>query len=417
MEPVIIIPTFWTRPTSKRARNRVRFGDLAATYDHPTPIDEEGTLADCLRSLEQVEGLGKVVVIAAATDGSIEHQAEDRVREIVDDFPDIDAFVFGPAGLGSLHRRLEQLQFADMIPGVNLRGYGAVRNAGLIAAAVLGYDAVVFVDDDEIVSPDFLDKAMFGLGARFEDGTMLLAKTGFYTDLRGGWQQRDPGHWSDSFWRRSDAFNQTLSSLVRPPRIQRSPLAFGGCLALHRDMYMGVSFDPWVWRGEDVDYVINARMHGGGVYFDNEWSVVHLPPEPVSPSVRFGQDVVRFVYEQRKLEFAKSQVDLRQVTARSLAPYPGNFIDSSVGTRATITALFRALRGPERRSYMRMALHLSSEAGAYARANCRNYFDFQRRWSILVESVWDDIALKSLFAGERHVDRTALTGRFPVVPS
>ena len=82
------------------------------------------------------------------------------MREILDDFPDIDAIVIGPAELGSLHRRLEQVEFADMIHGVNLIGYGAVRNVGLIAAAVLGCDAVVFVDDDEIVtSDDFLETA------------------------------------------------------------------------------------------------------------------------------------------------------------------------------------------------------------------------------------------------------------------
>ena len=98
-----------------------------------------------------MRGLGRVVVIVAVTDEAIAHQAEDRVREIVDEFPDIDAFVFGPAEMGSLHRRLEQLEFADMIEGVTLTGYGAVRNVGLIAAAVLGHDAVVFLDDDEIV--------------------------------------------------------------------------------------------------------------------------------------------------------------------------------------------------------------------------------------------------------------------------
>ena len=116
MEPIVIIPTFWTKPQTKRGRKNIApVNDLTTVYDHPTPIDSDGTLPDCLRSLQHVEGLGKVVIIVATTDESIEHRAEDKVREIVDDFPDIDAFVFGPAELGSLHRRLEQLEFADMI--------------------------------------------------------------------------------------------------------------------------------------------------------------------------------------------------------------------------------------------------------------------------------------------------------------
>jgi len=418
VEPIVVIPTFWTRPKSKRGRTASSVDDLSTVYDHPTPIDSDGTLPECLRSLQKVHGLGRVVIIVAATDESIEHRAEDRVREIVDEFPDIDAFVFGPAELGSLHRRLEQLEFADMIEGVTLRGYGAVRNVGLMAAAVLGHESVVFIDDDEIVTdPDFLKTALYGLGARFDDGTPLLAKTGYYTDSDGRWQRNDAARWSDMFWRQRDAFNQALSIINKPPRVQRSNIAFGGCFALHRDMFANVSFDPWVLRGEDMDYVINARMHGGDVYLDDDWRIVHLPPEPVSEAIRFRQDVYRFVYEHRKVEFAKSQVDLRQVTPKSMMPYPGPFIDSSVGWRASLTAVLRTLTSNERGLYMQVALHGMGEAATYARDNCQNYFEFQRRWLIMMESLWDDIALKSLFSGERRVDRSAITGRFPVVPS
>jgi len=419
VEPVVIIPTFWTRPKSKRGRTAATsVDDLSTVYDHPTPIDSDGTLPECLHSLQKVRDLGRVVIIAAVTDESIEHRAEDKVREIVDDFPDIDAFVFGPAELGSLHRRLEQLEFADMIDGVTLRGYGAVRNVGLMAAAVLGHEAVVFIDDDEIVtSSDFLHTAMYGLGAKFEDGTPLLAKTGYYTDTNGQWQSSDAAHWTDMFWRQRDAYNQALSVVSKPPRIQATPVAFGGILALHRDMFSNVSFDPWVLRGEDMDYVINARMHGGGVYLDEDWCVVHQPPEPVSEATRFRQDVYRFVYEHRKIEFAKSQVDLRQVTPRSMMPYPGPFIDSSVGWRASVTAFLRSLSRPEKSQYFQLALHGTGDAGKYARDSCQNYFEFQRRWPILMEGLWDDVALKSLFSGERRMDRSAITGRFPVVPT
>jgi len=146
VEPVVVIPTFWTRRAGGRGRTIT--DETAAIYDHPTPINElEPSLIACLQSLRQVRGLGRVVVIVAVTDESLAHQAEDRVREIVDEFPDIDAFVFGPAEMGSLHRRLEQLELADMIEGVTLTGYGAVRNVGLIAAAVLGHESVVFLDE------------------------------------------------------------------------------------------------------------------------------------------------------------------------------------------------------------------------------------------------------------------------------
>ncbi|HSK47353.1 MAG TPA: hypothetical protein VLA05_05020, partial [Coriobacteriia bacterium] len=322
MEPVVVIPTFWTRRRSSRGRSTI--DEMAAIYDHPTPLNEVGSLAQCLESLRGVRGLGRVVVIVAVTDPAIANQAEDRVREIVDEYPDIDAFVFGPAEMGSLHRRLEQLEFPDMIEGVTLTGYGAVRNAGLIAAAVLAHDTVVFLDDDEVVlDADFLTTALYGVGEVLQDGTPLLAKTGYYVDDKGRWQRHDAPRWADMFWRQRDAFNAALDVVLKPPRIQRAKIAFGGCMAIHRDMYTSVSFDPWVTRGEDMDYVINVRMHGGDVFIDDEWKVMHLPPERVSEALRFRQDVFRFVYEHRKIEFAKSQVDLRQVTPKSMGPYPG----------------------------------------------------------------------------------------------
>jgi hypothetical protein len=410
--PCLVIPTFWTG-----RRGRIP-DELFGVYDHPTPIDQDGTLAECLHSLENVRGLCRVVLVVATTEPGIEHEAEDKVREILDDFPGIDSLVIGSTELGSLHRRLEQIEFADMIHGVTLSGYGAVRNVGLIAAAVLGCDEVLFVDDDQVVtSEDFIETAMLGLGQKFEgSNTPVLAKTGYYTDEEGRYQRHDRAHWSDMFWRQSDAINEALAVVAKPPRIQRTAIAFGGCLALHRHMFANVSFDPWVLRGEDMDYVINARMHGADVFLDDALSVIHKPPEPLSEALRFRQDVYRFVYEHRKIEFAKSQVDLREVTPKSMMPYPGRFIDSSVGLRATLTSLLRAIARPEKSAYLAVARHAMGDANEYARKNCQNYFEFQRRWPMLMDRIWDDVALKDLFTGERTMDRSTLTGRFPVVP-
>ncbi|HEX9092817.1 MAG TPA: hypothetical protein VF902_02425, partial [Coriobacteriia bacterium] len=254
MTPCVVISTFWTR-------RKGRFTDrLINVYDHPTPIDEEGTLGDCLRSLQKVRGLDRVVVIVSATDSSIENEAEDRVRSIVEAFPKIDCLVFGPAELGSLQRRLEQLEFSDMVPGVSLTGYGAIRNVGLIVGGTLGCDSIVFIDDDEIVlDEDFLERAVEGLGMKTPDGKIVLAKTGYYVDDAGSPLAPDEKHWADALWPVAAEFNRAIANVQEPPRVRASNVAFGGCLALHRDMYANVSFDPWVLRGEDIDYVINAR--------------------------------------------------------------------------------------------------------------------------------------------------------------
>jgi GT2 family glycosyltransferase len=412
LEPIVIIPTFWTRRRGRGLeRSRIHF-------DHPTPLDSEGTLVECLRSLEPVSGLGRVVLLVATTDESIEHTAEDRVREILEDFPGIDSLVFGAAEVGSLHRRMEQLEFADLIAGASLNGYGGVRNVGLMAAAALGAEQIVFFDDDQVVtSPDFLVRAMEGLGEHTAGGKPILAKSGYYTDDAGSYTVGGSSAWYDAFWKQNELFDKTIAAITKPPRMKPSPLAFGGCLALHRDMYCNVPFDPWAVRGEDIDYVINARMHGGDVYLDGEWFAVHHPPAVPSEATHFRHDVFRFVYTHRKLEFSRSQVDLRQVTADSLAPYPGRLVDSSIGWRARATALLRALGRPERGVYLTIANRAVPDAQRYARENCERYFAFQRRWPMLMDRLWQDIALNSLFTGERSVDRSAITGRFPIIRS
>lgn len=405
-----MIPTFWSRRHGRIARDQ-------HVYDHPTPVDQDGTLPALLDSLSAVHGLDRVLIPVVTTEPSIDQQAEERVRAILDDFPAIEAVVIGVAEMGSLHRRMEQLEFADLIGGVSLSSYGAVRNVGLLAAAVLGSEAVVFLDDDQIVTdPAFLDTAMEGLGERTENGKVIMAKTGYYTDEAGGYLVRATGSWADRFWRQNDLYDRSLAAIGSGPRIRPTSLAFGGCLALQRDMYCNVPFDPWIARGEDFDYVIDVRMHGGDVFLDTDWSVIHKPPQAPGSARQFRQDVFRFIYEHRKLEFSKSQVDLRQVSAASLAPYPGPFVSASVGWQARVTALLRALaNGNERGAYFKVFRDAVPRAAAYARENCERYFAFQRRWPQLMDRLWEDVALESLFTGERRVDRSALTGRFPAI--
>ena len=410
MKHCVVIPTFWTRSRGAAADR------LVNVYDHPTAVDGPTPLPTCLKSLQGLSNLGKVIVLVAATDASCEHEAEDRVCDIVKEFPGIDTMVFGPADLGSLHRRLEQLEFSDMVAGVSLTGYGAVRNAGLVVAATLGAETCFFLEDDAIVtSPSFLRVGAEGLGMKTPEGRVLFAKTGYYVDGQGRYESSEESPWYDRFWRQAEEYNRAMRTVSRPPRIKPTNLAFGGCLALHRDMYCNVSFDPWVLRGEDVDYVLNARMHGADVFMDNEWKIVHRPPEPPSEALQFRQDVYRFIYEHRKLEFARSQIDLRRVTPGSLRPYPGDFVGGSVTWRATVTSLLRALAGREPSTHLAVARVALRDAATYARLNCDNYFAFQRRWPILTERLWEDVALGALFSGDRRVDRSAITGRFPVV--
>ena len=78
----------------------------------------------------------------------------------------------------------------------SLSGYGAIRNLGLLVADTLGFDAVVFLDDDEVVDdPDFLQRAVYGLGKLTKKGIPILAKTGYYLSLIHIYRQSSTVRW------------------------------------------------------------------------------------------------------------------------------------------------------------------------------------------------------------------------------
>lgn len=46
------------------------------------------------------------------------------------------------------------------------------------------------------------------------------------------------------------------------PRLKATPFVFGGNMVIHRNLFTVVPFDQNVRRGEDIDFLINARMLG-----------------------------------------------------------------------------------------------------------------------------------------------------------
>src|SRR5699024_3580881 len=105
---------------------------------------------------------------------------------------------------------------------VGLSGYGAIRNLGLVVAGTLGFDAAVFVDDDEVVDdPDFLRRAVYGLGKLTKKGIPILAKTGFYLNSEGSYLSKSQDKWYNHFWQQGKAFNKWISKAMRGARLSR----------------------------------------------------------------------------------------------------------------------------------------------------------------------------------------------------
>ena len=390
MNPAVIIPTFFTAPTRKR-------GVPSDLYDHPTPLNMTGTLARCLDSLSHVRGLGQVVILVAAEGGAqVEDQAAAQVQEIAGKFPHMHTLVVGRAEAQIVQQRLEQLGFGDQSHAIGLEGCSSIRNLGLVLAQVLGFDSVVFVDDDEVIDDEaFLEKAMYGLGKLTKKGIPILAKSGFYFNDEGTYLSKSQKRWYNHFWQQGRAFNNWITKAMAGPRLSRSNHVCGGCLALHRETYRRLSFDPWIKRGEDMDYLLDLRMYGSDIWFDNQWSLTHLPPRDKGEGHRFYRDIYRWVYEYYKIEFSRAQIDLLQIKPSSLMPYPGPFLEPGITKRIKRTAFLRSLVRPDKRKYREGAKVAANQATEYAQEHCMKYFEFQYTWGEIMARMESDSGLRA----------------------
>ena len=169
----------------------------------------------------------------------------------------------------------------------------------------------------------------------------------------------------------------------------------GGCLAVHKEAFKRLSFDPWIPRGEDLDYLLNLRMYGSDIWFDNQWNLTHLPPKTESEGTRFRQDIFRWLYEYRKMEYSRTQIDLMQVKPSSLEPYPGPFLQPGIRRRVRLTAILRSFGRPDKRAYRKAAKAATGEAGTYAERNCSKYFEFQFVWPEIMARLDGDQVLRA----------------------
>lgn len=391
MNPLVVIPTYISARTVAKSKEN------GVVYDHTTPLSREGELPRCLKSLSRVRGIGAVAVLVAAEKG-IEDQSADKIRRVARQFPLLNIMVITANELEVVRRRFEQLRLGRLEFEIGLTGYSAIRNLGLVLANVLAFDSVVFLDDDEIIEDvDFLQKGMYGLGKLTRRGIPILAKTGFYINEEGTVHSMSQDKWYNRFWGQGRAFNEWIDMALAGPRLSRSNHVCGGCLALHKEAFRRLSFDPWIPRGEDLDYLLNLRMYGSDIWFDNQWTLRHLPPKGLSEGKRFRQDIYRWLYEFRKMEFSRTQIDLQQVKPSSLEPYPGPFLQPGIDKRIRKTAWLRSWGRPDRKEYRKAAKVAANEASEYAREHCAKYFEFQFVWpELMVRTEGDSILRNAL---------------------
>ena len=302
----VVIPTYWGP------------SDLGI-YDHPTPINGVSTLPALLESLavQQFDSNFNVLVLVSAVSEEFEELAAVRVTEIVKKYQEQLQLYIADA---STARKVDDILAAHQLDlGVReMRGYAAVRNMQLLLPSALGAEVVIALDDDEVVVQEYLKKAMELIGKEV-GGKPILGLVGPYLNDDGSPYLQEPTQVTNLLIDKAVLINKTIRDLIaNSDDLPITPIGFGGNMIFHREMFSRVGFDPAIPRGEDVDYIINARIAGIPFYFSPQLTINHRPPRHFEAPMyaKLRQDVFRFIYEQKKIDFFGVSPEL-------LEPYPG----------------------------------------------------------------------------------------------
>ena len=328
MKVTMVIPSYWARA------REVGWKEGDAIYDHPTPLDSEGTLLRVVQSIKKLEDKDfQLVILAVATAEDIENQVEKKIANIIESSnPGVEVLLFGHHHLNQIHKLLiseGKKEYNDLL---QLRGYANIRNLCLFIPHVLGSEAAVLIDDDEVFEdPEFMSKAKEFVG-RSIGGINVNAVAGYYLQPDGDYHVKKPFRPWMEYWDQCDRMNEAFDKIIgTEPRLKETPFVFGGNMVIHRNLFTVVPFDPDVPRGEDIDFLINAKMFGFSFFLDNQLSIKHLPPPKTHPIwMQLRADIYRFIYERAKIERQKEIKGMTRVYPEEFDPHPGCFLKSDL---------------------------------------------------------------------------------------
>jgi len=357
-------------------------------YDHATPLDTDGTLARALSSLsilDDEEGFA-VAVVAAPTRTEIKQAVQLKVQSIIAQYDyDFPMLMIGPDELVFWRRRLASAGMSEYDEFFSLDGYSNIRNMCLLAAVLTGADVAILFDDDQVYEdPDYLKKATEFIG-REHQGRPVSGIAGYYMNPDDSyllppaeleWQRK---------WGNREAMNEAFGIIGQEPRLKPTPFVFGGNMVIHRSLFEKVPFDPTVPRGEDIDYLMNARFFGHEFLLDNQLWIRHLPPPKCSPPWhQVRMDIIRFARERAKLA---TQHDgwVRHASSEDFDPYPGRFLRDDFHDLVMETSLEMASEyieaGMEEDASECMVNIAISKAEARLRGDpFGEYLAYQQRW-------------------------------------
>ncbi|RJQ44927.1 MAG: hypothetical protein C4534_05835 [Gaiellales bacterium] len=328
MKATIVIPSYWRGPAA--AGSACGF-ESDFIYESASPLDSEGTLGQALESLDVLRDKEdvSVAVVAVPTRDELKQAVELRVQTIVAQFEHkYPIMVIGPEEIMLWRRRLASKGLYQYDHFLSLDGCANVRNVCLLASVLSSAEAAVIFDEGAALEdPEYIFKALEFVGGQ-HDGGFVGGVTGHFRHTDGspllplsmdGWQGK---------WGGIDSMNRALSLISEGPRLKKAPFTFGGNMVIHQQVFENVPYDPSIPRGEDMDYLMNARLFGYDFYMDSDlWTRRDEPERCAPPWFDLRQDIIRFARERAKLNaLADGDAGLSAASAGDFDPFPGRFL-------------------------------------------------------------------------------------------
>lgn len=400
MKLSLVFPMFWGRHKERIYIDGDHF------YDHPTALDEEGTIPPLFNSMSVLTDRDfDVIAVAGANHPTIAEQVEKAASELLHrnaQEAGVQLHYFSYSHLARLHQYFADIGKSDLADTVGLVGYSPLRNACLVVAHILGKDIAVSIDDDCVfVEPNYIGRIKEHMLTVF-GGQPIRAFCGPYLTESGSiYLQRSPSAYA-AFWNVIDVMNETFRKyIVEAPGMKEVPFAIMGNIAVHRSFFTRVPLDPPMRRGEDMDWVMNAHILGERFVLDTELLIKHLPPPRPYPTWRpMREDIYRFRYQRAKIDNSEEGDGHHELSRDDYLPYPGAFFQDDFVERASMASTMLALEylakghaddATEVLNNVQHAHYLAEpEGNPYA-----DYLAFQSRWEemmALIEERREEIA-------------------------
>ncbi len=381
VNPTLIIPTYWTWPSSEGQ------GVVTASYDHPTPLDGESTLPSLLDDLsKQRETNFRVLILTGLAHPDLGGAVSAHVRALLEPYRQrLEIRLCDAPAWAKLKLMMGLSESQSQM--LHLGSYSGVRNLQLLIPHILDTRVIIALDDDERVEPDYMERALKYIGNTV-NGQKVLGLAGPYLQRDGGVLLNESLLTGNPLLDKAHYINEAMRTLNESKdSLMPSPMALGGNMLFHHDVFTRVCFDPGITRGEDIDYLINARLQGIAWWFDANLAILHLPPRhyDTPPYQRTREDVFRFIYEVDKLRLhGHAKPDW-------LDPYPGTLLSGDLVEQALSALQTQAT--PDLIARFGDPQTIVGQAQAHAARYAPRYQAFQQAWRELMTRVEQDALL------------------------